>query len=388
MVGEYLEKYTYAYILAQALSQVPNTLDKREGSIIYDAIAPACYALAGIYMELRQMAQQTYIISANGSYLDLRVQEQGITRYAATYAIKKATFKNSNSEAISVPIGSRFSTIVDSNTVNYAVTDMYKDEFGDTVPGTYQLTCETLGTIGNSYTGNLLPISYISGLASAVMSDIIVPARDLEADEDLRQRYIDKVNSRPFGGNIAQYREMFLGIDGIGDCQIYPVWNGGGTVKVSIIDSNYQPATTEFISIVQDLVDPDSTPELQGTGIGMAPIDHKVTITTPNVVTCDIESTVTLLQGYTLPQVEPLIRSALGNYLNILRGTWGNATQLNEYSLAVYVSQVVAAIIGASGVANATNTTVNGSSSDLILNENSTTQEIPILGEVVIHLAT
>ena len=168
MAGEYLEKYTYEYLLAQALAQVPDTLDKREGSIIYDAIAPACYELAEIYMQLRQIVQQTYVSTANGEYLDLRVQEQGLERYAATHAVKKAVFANDSGNPVSIPIGSRFSTIADAASMNYEVTAEYKDSEGNVVPGAYQLTCEVLGTAGNAYTGNLLPISYISGLATAV----------------------------------------------------------------------------------------------------------------------------------------------------------------------------------------------------------------------------
>lgn len=34
VLSEYLQKYTYEYILTEALSKVPDNVDKREGSII------------------------------------------------------------------------------------------------------------------------------------------------------------------------------------------------------------------------------------------------------------------------------------------------------------------------------------------------------------------
>ena len=37
MIGDYLEQYTFEYLMEQSLSRVPDTIDKREGSIIYDA---------------------------------------------------------------------------------------------------------------------------------------------------------------------------------------------------------------------------------------------------------------------------------------------------------------------------------------------------------------
>ena len=39
----------------------------------------------------------------------------------------------------------------------------------------------------------------------------------------------------PFGGNIAQYRQWAKEIPGIGGVQVYPVWAGGGTVKLSTV---------------------------------------------------------------------------------------------------------------------------------------------------------
>jgi uncharacterized phage protein gp47/JayE len=384
MAGEYLEKYTYEYLLAQALAQVPETLDKREGSVIYDAIAPACYELSEMYMQLRQIVQQTYVSTASGQYLDLRVQEQGLERYAATYAVKKAVFANSIGSPVSIPIGSRFSTIVDADSTNYEVTAEYLDEFGDAVPGAYQLTCETLGTSGNAYAGNLLPITYISGLATAIMSDIIIPARDEETDEELLIRYLAKANQKSFGGNIAQYDEMMKSIDGVGEVQVYPVWNGGGTVKLSVIDAEYNPVTNDFITALQLEVDPENAVGEQGTGLGRAPIGHKVTIVAPTAITINVTATLALKPGYTLISVQTPIEEAIDAYLLEIRQQWGLSDELNNYSSAVYLARVTAAMLSVAGILNVTNTKLNGSAADIILTEDVITQELPLLGTVIL----
>ena len=54
-VGQFLESKTYDYYLEQALSQVSDDIDKREGSIIYDALAPACYQLALFTFDLKNV---------------------------------------------------------------------------------------------------------------------------------------------------------------------------------------------------------------------------------------------------------------------------------------------------------------------------------------------
>ena len=48
------EDMTYEAILEDALSRVPSDVDKREGSIIYDTLAPVCYKLAECYAWLCQ----------------------------------------------------------------------------------------------------------------------------------------------------------------------------------------------------------------------------------------------------------------------------------------------------------------------------------------------
>jgi uncharacterized phage protein gp47/JayE len=380
MIGDYLDKYTFKYLMESALNNVPDSLDKREGSIIYDALAPACYELAEYYMELKKILENTFASTAGNEYLDLRAAEQGLKRYAASYAVKRGDFLTSSGNPAVIPIGSRFSVISDTLNLNYEVTEAYLDEFGAVVPGAYRMTCEEIGTQGNSYTGPLIPITFIPNLKTATLSDLLVPARDEETDDELRDRYFLTVNDKPFGGNLAQYDEVLKGIDGVGEVQIYPVWNGGGSVKLSVIDAEYNIITNDFINTLQNMIDP--TP--QGTGLGLAPIGHTVTVTTPTEKIINIATTVVLESGYTLGQVTPLIEEAIESYLLGLRKIWGISDDLNNYSLAVYIARINAAILGVAGIANVTGTTINGLASDLTLTQNATTQELPVLGTVIV----
>lgn len=380
MIGDYLQQYTFEYLMEQALSRVPDTIDKREGSIIYDALAPACYELTEYYMRLKNILKDTFAETANEEYLDLRVAEQGIKRFPATAAVKKGMFETESGAPLEVEIGSRFSTISETETLNYVVTAPYEID-GAVVPGSYQLTCETIGTVGNAYVGNLMPINYINGLSSAVMTDLIIPARDVETDDDLRARYFLALTDKPFGGNLAQYDEVLKNIEGVGEVQIYPVWDGGGTVKCSVIDASFNPITTDFINVVQNEIDP--TP--QGTGLGLAPIGHVVTIVTPEELTINIETNILLMAGYTKVQVEQPIKDALEEYMLSLRRQWGIPNDFNEHILGVYISRINAAILNVAGIANVTDTTINGLPQDLTLIQTAALQELPILGQVILN---
>lgn len=385
MIGDNLQQYTYEYLMRLALSFVPDDRDKRQGSVIYDALAPFCQVLAAGAIQLRQFYTQTYAVTATGEDLDNRVAEQGITRFAATYAVRKISVADEEGNPVALPLGARFSTVSNTNPVNYTVTAQYVEN-GITVPGSYEATCEELGVVGNEYSGNLINITFIQGLASATMTSTLVPARDQETDEELRERYFDTLNQKAFGGNIADYRAKVMELAGVGAVQIYPVWNGGGTVKLSIVDPTYGPCSPEFIAFVQEEIDPENAQGEQGTGIGIAPIGHKVTVVTPDEVTINVTANIVLGTNYTLGQVETPIKEAVASYIQSLRQSWADATDLNEYSCDVFVSRVSATIVNVPGVSNVTSVTLNGVAQDIELTQSGQIQQLPKLGEVVLNV--
>ena len=78
------EQETFEVILNRMLDKVPDGVDKREGSIIYDALAPAAVEMAQMYIELDINANLKFADTASGEYLDRAVAWSGITRKAPT----------------------------------------------------------------------------------------------------------------------------------------------------------------------------------------------------------------------------------------------------------------------------------------------------------------
>ena len=93
-------------ILNELLDEVPNTLDKRQGSIIYDALAPAVLKLAELYTEIDIYYNQTYLATATSQNLDNRVADYGLTRTPTTNAIRLVNVYNTNNELFDIDIGS------------------------------------------------------------------------------------------------------------------------------------------------------------------------------------------------------------------------------------------------------------------------------------------
>ena len=376
-----LHKYTYDYLLNQALSRVPDTIDKREGSIIYDALAPACYELAGFYLELDAAYENVFIDSCVGEFLDRKVAERGLTRMPATYAERRIDCKDEVGTPMSVAIGTRLATISSTNPINYEVISTYKDEKGNAVDGAFIVRCETAGVVGNSYTGEMLSISNINGLSSCIMSTIIKPAQNEETDEHLRARFLASIKSNSYGGNRAQYIEWLTAIDGVGSCQIYPVWKGGGTVKCSIIDGENNPVSDDFLKSVKEQLDPDPS----GTGLGLVPIGHTVTVVTPDQIPVNVIINCSLYSGYEKADVEKPITEALAKEINSVCSNWGVFTS-SGYLCIMYLSRIISDIVSVEGVENVSSVTLNGEAKDISFVENKTTQQIPSLGTVTINV--
>lgn len=368
-----LSKYTYQELLEQLLDRVPDAFNKRDMSPIQVAAGMTAYGLELYYIALAEVQREGLIQTATGEQLDLLSVVAGTTRYQASPAVRLGIFDTA------VPLGSRFSTINGENSIDFQVTAVTTGP--DEGSYYYQLTAETPGSIGNDYTGPILPITAIPNLSSAQITDILVPGDDTETDDEYRERVLEALNDRPFAGNIAAYRQEILSIDGVGAVQVYPTWNGGGTVKCSVLGADFLAASPTLVENVQTAIDPIVN---QGLGLGYAPIGAQVTITTPTTVSINVTATLLLAPGYNIEQVQPLVEQQIENYLLSVRQEWDTNVSATgvQYAANVYVSRVISAIVNATGVVNVQSLTLNGENQDISLTETGTTQEIPILGAV------
>ena len=82
------ENVTYESILQRMLDRIPDDMDKREGSIIYDALAPAAVELQLMYIELDTILRDTFAsTTTDRDCMVLRAAERGIVPGAASAAL-------------------------------------------------------------------------------------------------------------------------------------------------------------------------------------------------------------------------------------------------------------------------------------------------------------
>lgn len=212
------ENKDFDSIMEEMLASVSDKLDKREGSVIYDAIAPMAMELAQAYIDMDMILNEAYADTASYYYLIKRAAERGIYPKEETYAVCKMVV-----EPIDTPIsiGDRFAL----NDLNYEVTSII-----DAVAGTYQLTCETAGIVGNQQLGDLLTIESkedLSDMETATITEILIPGEEEEDVEDFRERYFDSFTNISFAGNVADYKKRVADISGVGACKVIRMWEKG-----------------------------------------------------------------------------------------------------------------------------------------------------------------
>lgn len=350
------EDQTYENILARALAKVATNVDKREGSLVMNAIAPVSAEHANIYILLDSIIRNGYVDTADvREYVVYRCKERGIIPYEATQATLKGKFN------MEIPLGSRFS----HDELNYTATAFIEEAEGYYY---YQMECETAGEIGNKSFGELSSIEYINKDLEGALVELLIPAKDEESVESLKERYLNSFDSNPFGGNKQDYKDKTKALDGVGGCIPVPVWAGGGTVKLIIIDSEYNVATPVLVASVQEQMDPNP----QGEGNGIAPIGHTVTVVSAVEKSITVSSKFTLNEGYSWSQLRSSIEEVIKAYLLEMRKVW------EDGNLVVRISQIETRLLNIEGVLDVTDTKINGADSNLALGQS----ELPVFGGV------
>lgn len=404
------EEFSFESLVERMLDRVSDDFDKREGSVIYDAVAPAAMELANFYDALDMVMDEVFAESASYYYLIKRAAERGIAPKEETHAIGKMIVTPPD---VAIAAGDRFNL----NSLNYTVTSALNAELGE-----YRVECETAGTIGNQQLGSLLVIetqNELNNMESAELVEILIPGEEEEDVETFRERYFASFHNQAYGGNKADYIEKVTNIAGVGGCKPYRVWNGdyhpskmipseiveiwfgkqseetlgaqvyewlgtvfhaakerlltvGGTVKVDIITSDWRAPTKAMLQIIQEEIDPTGT---AGEGDGIAPIGHVVMVEGVKEVSIDISTCMEYKSEFSFSNLQEPVHSIIDDYFLELCEGWA----AND-NITVRISQIESRLLELDGIIDIRDTKLNGNAENVILDRDS----IPVRGEVVV----
>lgn len=233
--------------LQQLLDRVDNGLDKSEGSIIYDALAPIAMQLWIEESKFRSILEQAFAVTAEGRFLNLIAKDYGLDRAPAAAAWVQLTFTGIPDAVI--PEGTTVG--IENSDISFAtVTEAV---IGDQKQTTVMARCKQPGVIGNvkADTIRLLfdPVKDIWTVNN------IAPAAgglNQESDESLRSRILYQKRNPEHGGTESDYKRWALSVTGVTYAEAINCGRGLGTVDVVVgADGNLDQVCDEVRKLIE-----------------------------------------------------------------------------------------------------------------------------------------
>jgi uncharacterized phage protein gp47/JayE len=228
---------TLQQLIERAQSDIDSRLPGTDPRLRYSVLGALARALAGavhgVYGMLAWLARQLIPDTAEAEILARWADIWGITRTAAIAATGNVDFTGTNGTLIPAGTelqradGALFTTDADA-TIALGVA-------------TAAVTASLAGAAGNTDAGSTLTLTTpIAGLNSTatVAAGGLANGTDLESDDALRTRLLERLREPPHGGSSADYIAWAKEVAGVTRAWCFPLEGGDGTVVVRFVRDN------------------------------------------------------------------------------------------------------------------------------------------------------
>ena len=305
---DFLEDTDTDDIQDRMMENLPEDISDMEGDFPYDFTMPTAIELSQLYQEgLVQTLMAAFPEYAEDEFLDLHGADAGLTRKPAMAATG------------TVQVTAETGTVIEAGTVFLVPATDEEDaiEFEATEDveweedGTLDVPVIAVegGADGNVAAGTITvmedPIDEVSAVTNSSPTSGGV---DEEDDDDFYERiHAENMDSNSYIGNDSDLRKWALQVNGIGDCIVDPAWDGPGTVRLILVDSNGQPASAEMVQEVSDLIlsPDDRSARLLPTG------SAELTCIAATTVTINYVATGLVLNGTSIGAVKSAFQDAV-----------------------------------------------------------------------------
>lgn len=346
-----------------------NPPNKIEGSIASDNAQAVGVVIGEYYERLKFLYKMAFLDTAVGDFLDkkaLEVGNGGVERKPATKAKGKVIFTGKNTTVIPVGFKIRSDSMIfvttSSETIfnNKAIVD---------------IECIEAGIKGNvpEQAINTL-VDKLQGIESVTNEQATTGGAEIEDDESLRERAFLKTRFPGTSGNIYHYMHWALDVNGVGRAKVFPLWNGPGTVKVSILNREHRKADSKLIEEVKEYIDPK---EYQQKGQELAPIGALLTVSTATEKTVDISLNLAVFEDYEIQDTLNAIKVEVDNYFRDISYKVVEENFRKYVNIASY-NMIINIIWNVEGVKHFNDLTLNGKKENIEIGD----EEILVVGNI------
>ncbi len=353
------------------LEKAPPSISTKEGDFFWDATRPTAIEKAEVtQLKLQNILRLAFPQTSYGQYLDFLGEMKGVFRHPAIPATGTVVFTGQPGTVIPAD----FVVLTEAAGTFPAIEFKTKERVQIGEDGTVTVAAECLesGTIGNVAANTITLLSEpINGVASVTNPEPFTGGTEMEDDDRFRERVLVAYDE-PLSGAKKDYERWAKEVPGVGEVYTVPLWNGPGTVKILITDTNGQPANQELIDAVQAHIAPDGN-----LGGGKAPIGADVTVDAPEVFAVDIAFSLFLKDGYDAETVVENIKTRLRDFMAGFELNTGDRPPDR-----ITVTRVGHEILSVDGVADYASLTLNGNDDYVEI----PVAKIPVLGEVTVSI--
>lgn len=334
-------EFTSEAIAERMAKNLKNPTSRLEGSFAMDSIHAVSEEMSRLMnMRIIELVGQSMLDTAENEYLDRKGADFGLSRNFATPAVGYAKFKGAS--GIIIPKGL---TILSED--NSFTTD-YEGVIPSAGEVSIRCTCVNTGTEGNILENLITGIRQsesISGV-SVTNEEAFEGGTDDETDEAYRERIYQKIRLPLSSGNANSYVYWAKQVSGVGNARCEPLWDGAGTVKVTILGTDGQLPDDEIIKNVEAYIEKER------------PIGAKVTVAKAQPQPIVVSSSVKLSAGYKKEDVKNQIFQTIKEYLT------GIAYESENKVLSFY--KISDLIFNCSGVDDILDYEINGEKKSVV----------------------
>lgn len=281
----------------------------------------------------------TFVSTADEINLEKRGVDIGQPRIEATFASGQISITGTQGR------------VIDDNSKCFRSSDnvTYTIPVGGTIgliPLTVSITCDTIGTAGNSTVGTVDRLEDMTGI-SLVSNDLTIDnATDQEELEIFRDRLQNFLKRPRRSGNEAHYEEWAEEVEGVFRAKGFAVWDGIGTVKVTAIDEDSLPIT-----------EPKRV-EMENYILTQVPISAILTTTVPALLDIDTVMTVVLEDGWDIITATIDVESEIDKFLK---------TEVAFLRDNIFYLDMATVINNATSVLSLSTLTINGGTGTIVI---------------------
>lgn len=332
-----------------------------EGTFSFDTLSANAKEFEKAYAEMDLMMDAFFPQTSWGKYLDYLADElAGMSRRAATQA--KVTLTLSGTAGAIVVKGTIFCTQDNTNFITDSTVIIGDD-------GTVEAaaTAQDSGSGGNVAAGTItkIPVT-VYGVSSVTNAAAAHDGYEEETDDALRDRLLLAIRYPATSGNVYHYINWAEAVSGVGSVKIIPLWNGNGTVKIIVVDSNKDVPSDTLLQNVKSYIDEN------------APIGATVTVAAPTIQKIDIALKVTQGTGDT-----DAISKVVTDYFKdtVFTNNYDEGTYTSSVTLSyAQIGRIILDNSSSTGVKDYESLTIGGGTSNITI----AVDIMPVVGTVTL----